>query len=133
VAINAETIAIGKIVRARRKALGLNQTQLGLKAFPGLEESSAQSKIKRIELGQIPKAHELEILANALNLETEELIPGMKEDHGLMVSEKVLDKLPRLRNVLVILNELADLDEDAMMEEVVKSLLKAKDLKQRRA
>ena len=132
-AISAETIAIGKIVRARRKALGLNQTQLGLKAFPGLEESSAQSKIKRIESGQIPKAHELEILANALNLQTEELIPGMKEDHGLKVSEKVLEKLPRLRNVLVILNELAELDEDAMLEEVVKSLLKARDLKTRRA
>ncbi|MFP4475030.1 MAG: LexA family protein [Desulfatibacillaceae bacterium] len=56
----------GDRIKKAREDKGLSQTELGKAAFPWLSDKSAQSKIKRIEKGQEPRAKELDAIARVL-------------------------------------------------------------------
>jgi transcriptional regulator with XRE-family HTH domain len=127
---------IGEIILQRRRALGLTRAQLGKKVFPNLKRpDSAQSKIKRIENGQIPKAHELDVLAKELNMDVEGLIYGMEKGKSdpVTVSEAVLERFPQVRNLVNVLNDLAVLGQYDIIEELLEAIPKIKDSKQQRA
>jgi transcriptional regulator with XRE-family HTH domain len=58
-----------EIIQILRRRKGLNQAELGVKAF-GLSPDSARTKIKNIELGrQLPSTKDAEMLALALDVE----------------------------------------------------------------
>ena len=65
-----------EIIQILRRRKGLNQAELGVKAF-GLSPDSARTKIKNIELGrQLPTADDAEKLARALDVEGAVLMPS---------------------------------------------------------
>lgn len=62
-----------EIIQILRRRKGLNQAELGIKAF-GLTSDSARTKIKNIELGrQLPTAKDAQKLASALDVEPGDL------------------------------------------------------------
>lgn len=61
-------LTLPETIQVLRRRNGLNQAELGAKAF-GLNPNTARTKIKNIELGlQLPSAAELEKLADALGV-----------------------------------------------------------------
>jgi transcriptional regulator with XRE-family HTH domain len=64
-----------EIIQILRRRRGLNQAELGVRAF-GLSPDSARTKIKNIELGrQLPSTDDSEKLARALDVEASAMMP----------------------------------------------------------
>lgn len=67
---------MSEMIQIMRRRSGMNQAELGVKAF-GLNPNSARTKIKNIELGlQLVTAEEAQTLAAALGVDAAELSPS---------------------------------------------------------
>ena len=115
-----------EIIQILRRRLGINQSELGVKAFNTSPESG-RSKVKNIELGkQIPTYKDLKKLAVALNVKVTDLFPeqpiGLAQrqtadgDHCLMLHQRVTDLFPGLDDYLSVLNKAVVLDDNELVD-----------------
>lgn len=124
----------GEIIRARREAIGMSRPYLAVKVFPGMSQVSAESKMRRIELGQIPKVHEITKIAEVLEMTPEDITDAeVKLDRvrsGFTVSGKTLQRFPNLENILSVLNNAVEMEDNDLINMALKRLrvLKAKKL-----
>lgn len=101
-----------EIIQILRRRKGLNQAQLGVKAF-GLTPDSARTKIKNIELGrQLPSADDSEKLARALDVEIAVMVPSAAvpetgtstADNTCHMTSETLQLFPGLADYVEMLN-----------------------------
>jgi transcriptional regulator with XRE-family HTH domain len=101
-----------EIIQILRRRKGLNQAELGVKAF-GLSPDSARTKIKNIELGrQLPSAEDSEKLARALDVEIAVMVPtttatetGVSAtDNACHMTPETLQLFPGLADYVDMLN-----------------------------
>jgi len=101
-----------EIIQILRKRRGLNQGDLGAKAFNTSFESG-RTKIKNIELGrQAPTMRDLDRLATVLDVSVHQLIPqpaaaappSVPVAAGHIVDQVVLDRFPGLEAYVDMLN-----------------------------
>ena len=115
-----------EIIQILRRRLGINQSELGVKAFNTSPESG-RSKVKNIELGkQIPTYKDLIKLAVALNVKVTDLFPeqpiGLAQrqtadgDNCLMLHQRVTDLFPGLDDYLSVLNKAVVLDDNELVD-----------------
>lgn len=114
-----------EIIQILRRRLGINQSELGIKAFNSSPESG-RTKVKNIELGkQIPTYNDLKKLAIGLNVRVTDLFPEHSKDleenqpaeggHCLMLYRRVTDMFPGLDDYLSVLNKAVALDDDELV------------------
>lgn len=101
-----------EIIQILRRRRGLNQGQLGVKAF-GLSPDSARTKIKNIELGrQLPSPDDSEKLARALDVEIAVMVPSAAvpdtgtsaADNTCHMTPETLQLFPGLADYVEMLN-----------------------------
>ena len=94
-----------ELIQILRKRAGLNQAELGAKAF-NTSFDSGRTKIKNIELGKQRVSHDdLKRIANCLDVPLEQLQPSPVDGEmtsaqiagGILISQKVVDMFPDLR------------------------------------
>ncbi|MBT8358765.1 MAG: helix-turn-helix domain-containing protein [Deltaproteobacteria bacterium] len=119
-----------EIIQTLRKRAGLNQADLGSRAF-NTTIDSGRTKIKNIELGkQRASDDDLKRIAQCLNVTPEELQPSPKKkrkaaDHfneGVLVSQKVVDMFPDLGEYLEMLEKASMIDDIDLIEYLSKKL-----------
>ena len=109
-------------IQILRKRTGLNQGQLGSRAF-NTSIDSGRTKIKNIELGkQKPTADDIKGIARCLGIPPAQLedtktsatteIPSSK---GIFVSHRVLDLFPELGEYLEMLDKAAELKDGELV------------------
>lgn len=110
-----------------RKRTGLNQGAFGAKAFD-LPVDSGRTKIKNIELGkQHPTDEEIGQMARVLGvsvevMKAERTAVVKREEGGISVSAKVLDRFPKLEAYLEMLNKAVSLEDDALIAHIGETL-----------
>ena len=113
-----------ELIQIFRKRAGLNQAELGSRAFDTTIDAG-RTKIKNIELGvKIPTDEDLRCIANCLEVPVEQLKPtpngkqGSPENRkdGIWTSQKVIDMFPDLDEYLLMLEKAAVLDDFDLME-----------------
>ena len=115
-----------EIIQVLRRRLGINQSELGVKAFNTSPESG-RSKVKNIELGkQIPTYKDLKKLAVALNVKVTDLFPeqpnGLAQrqtadgDHCLVLHQRVSEMFPGLGDYLSVLNKAVVLQDNELVD-----------------
>ncbi len=113
-----------EIIQILRKRAGLNQAELGSRAFDATIDSG-RTKIKNIELGnQLPTDDDLRCIAKCLDVPVEQLQPTPRgketssEDRrdGIQISHKVIDMFPDLGEYLVMLEKAAGVDDFDLIE-----------------
>jgi transcriptional regulator with XRE-family HTH domain len=122
-----------EIIQILRKRAGLNQAELGARAF-NTSFDSGRTKIKNIELGkQRVNKKDLKRIAECLNVPLEQLHP-MSEvkkmtskgtEDGFMISQKVIDMFPDLREYLEMLDKASiinDLDIIAHLSQKIANI-----------
>jgi transcriptional regulator with XRE-family HTH domain len=101
-----------EIIQILRRRKGLNQAELGVKAF-GLSLDSARTKIKNIELGrQLPSTEDSEKLARALDVEAAMMVPPAAaaetsisdEGNACHMTPETLQLFPGLADYVDMLN-----------------------------
>jgi transcriptional regulator with XRE-family HTH domain len=101
-----------EIIQILRRRKGLNQAELGVRAF-GLSPDSARTKIKNIELGrQLPSAGDSEKLARALDVEIAVMAPPAaatdtgagSADNACHMTPETLQLFPGLADYVDMLN-----------------------------
>lgn len=108
-----------EIIQILRKRAGLNQAELGSRAFK-INPDSGRTKIKNIELGkQRVSDDDLQRIAQCLDVPLEQLQPGpqnqkitsAKLKNGTLISQKVVDMFPDLREYLEMLENASRIDD----------------------
>jgi len=108
-----------EIIQILRKRAGLNQAELGSRAFNTTPESG-RTKIKNIELEkQRVSDDDLKRIAQCLDVPFEQLQPpsqnskitSTKLKNGTLISQKVVDMFPDLREYLEMLENAAQIDD----------------------
>ena len=124
-----------EMIQIMRKRAGLNQAELGSRAFDTTFDSG-RTKIKNIELGiQKPTDDDLVRMAECLDVPVEQLqlTPAGREpssgngQNGIRISQKVLDMFPDLGEYLVMIEKAAMIDDFDLIEylaERIASILK---------
>jgi transcriptional regulator with XRE-family HTH domain len=112
-------LTLAETIQILRKRAGLNQAELGSKAF-NTTFDSGRTKIKNIELGkQRVSESDLNRIAECLDVPPEKLqsstgnknkTPGLPED-GIRISNKVVDMFPDLREYLEMLEKASRIDD----------------------
>ncbi len=101
-----------EIIQILRRRKGLNQAELGVRAF-GLSPDSARTKIKNIELGrQLPNSDDAAKLAKALDVEPDVIAPSSaafedrasSPDQACRMSPEPLQLFPGLTDYVEMLN-----------------------------
>jgi transcriptional regulator with XRE-family HTH domain len=101
-----------EIIQILRRRRGLNQAELGVKAF-GLSPDSARTKIKNIELGrQLPNDDDTQKLARALDVEIGVIAPSAAAtetgtcaaDNACHMTPETLRLFPGLADYVDMLN-----------------------------
>lgn len=119
-----------EIIQTLRKRAGLNQAELGSRAF-NTTVDSGRTKIKNIELGkQRASDDDLKRIAQCLNITPEELQPSPKKkgmtaahfNEGVLVSQKVVDMFPDLGEYLEMLEKASMIDDIDLIEYLSKKL-----------
>jgi transcriptional regulator with XRE-family HTH domain len=117
-----------EIIQILRKRAGLNQAELGSKAF-NTNFDSGRTKIKNIELGkQRVSDDDLKRIAECLDLSPEQLQPSsasatseqVKEEN--LISNKVVDMFPGLREYLEMLEKASLINDLELMEYLSKKI-----------
>ena len=124
-----------EIIQILRKRAGLNQAELGSRAF-NTTFDSGRTKIKNIELGiQKPTDDDLRRMAECLDVPVEQLqlqpegkYPSSGDTkNGIMISQKIIDLFPDLSEYLIMLEKAARIDDVDLIEylsERISSILK---------
>ena len=119
-----------EIIQTLRKRAGLNQAELGSRAFKTTIDSG-RTKIKNIELGkQRVSDDDLERIAECLDVTPKELQPlpknkGMTSTQfkdGIYVSQKVVDMFPDLGEYLEMIEKASMIDDLELIEYLSKKL-----------
>jgi transcriptional regulator with XRE-family HTH domain len=112
-----------EIIQVLRKRAGLNQAELGSRAFNTTVESG-RTKIKNIELGkQHASTEDLKCIARSLDVSPEQLQPrpGNKDldpapvQGGILISKKIADMFPGLRDYLDMLEKASMIDDSDLI------------------
>ena len=119
-----------EIIQTLRKRAGLNQAELGSRAFKTTIDSG-RTKIKNIELGkQRVSDDDLKRIAQCLNVTPKELQPSPKKkgmaaaqfNEGVLVSQKVVDMFPDLGEYLEMIDKASVIDDIELIEYLSKKL-----------
>jgi transcriptional regulator with XRE-family HTH domain len=119
-----------EIIQILRKRAGLNQAELGSRAFKTTPDSG-RTKIKNIELGkQRVSDDDLERMAQCLDVPLEQLQPppqnqettSTKLKNGTLISQKVVDMFPDLREYLEMLENAFRIDDFDLIEYLSKKI-----------
>ena len=111
-------------IQVLRKRAGLNQGELGVRAF-GLSRASGRTKIKNIELGkQLPSAQELEQIARAIDAPVSKLVPAAEtpSNGSCRLSQQVLSLYPRLDVYVDMLNKAVRLDDRDLTNHITEKI-----------
>ena len=113
-----------EIIQILRKRAGLNQAELGSRAFDTTFDSG-RTKIKNIELGiQKPTDDDLGRMAECLEVPVEQLqlssanreLSSGGATTGITISQKVVDMFPDLSEYLLMLEKAARIDDFDLIE-----------------
>ena len=113
-----------EIIQILRKRAGYNQAELGARAF-NTTPDSGRTKIKNIELGkQRVSEDDLKRIAQCLDVPAEQLQPpppnqgtaSVKSKNGALISQKIIDMFPELREYLEMLENAARIDDLDLIE-----------------
>lgn len=108
-----------EIIQILRKRAGLNQAELGSRAF-NTTPDSGRTKIKNIELEkQRVSDDDLKRIAQCLDVSFEQLQPpspnqkmtSAKLKNGTLISQKIVDMFPDLREYLEMLENAAQIED----------------------
>ena len=119
-----------EIIQILRKRAGLNQAELGSRAF-NTTVDSGRTKIKNIELGkQRVSDDDLKGIAQCLNVPLEQLqpLPENKKttraqfNNGILISKKVVDMFPDLGEYLEMLEKASMIDDLDLIEYLSKRI-----------
>ena len=108
-----------EIIQILRKRAGLNQAELGSRAF-NTTFDSGRTKIKNIELGkQRVSDADLKCIAQCLDVPLEQLQPSPENkktttaqfNNGILISKKVVDMFPDLGEYLEMLAKASLIDD----------------------
>ena len=119
-----------EIIQILRKRAGLNQAELGSRAFKTTLDSG-RTKIKNIELGkQRVSDDDLNRIAQCLEVPVQQLQPppGSKtigaasSTDGILLSQKVVDMFPELQEYLEMLEKAAVVDDFDLIEYLSKKI-----------
>ena len=112
-----------EIIQILRKRAGLNQAELGSRAF-NTTVKSGRTKIKNIELGkQHVSIEDLKCIARVMGVPLEQLqpLPGKKnldstpEKMGILISQKVAAMFPDLREYLDMLEKASMISDSGLI------------------
>ena len=112
-----------EIIQILRKRAGLNQAELGSRAFSTTVESG-RTKIKNIELGkQNVSPEDLKCIARSLDVSLEQLQPLPRKKNldsasvqdGILISQKTADMFPDLREYLDMLEKASMIDDSDLI------------------
>jgi transcriptional regulator with XRE-family HTH domain len=119
-----------EIIQILRKRAGLNQAQLGSRAFETTMDSG-RTKIKNLELGiQRPTDDDLRRIAECLQ-EPFELFQhnsdssensSIKSRDGILISQKIVDMFPDLEDYLGMLDKAARMDDADLIDYLTKRI-----------
>ena len=119
-----------EMIQILRKRAGLNQAELGSRAFETTMDSG-RTKIKNIELGkQRITDDDLKRIAHCLDVPFQQLQPagdgktigtGPYKD-GILLSRKVVDMFPELHDYLEMLEKAAIIDDFDLIEYLSKKI-----------
>ena len=113
-----------EIIQILRKRAGLNQAELGSRAF-NTTFDSGRTKIKNIELGiQKPTDEDLGRMAECLDVPVEQLQLQPEGEYpssggaknGIIISQKIIDLFPDLSEYLIMLEKAARIDDVDLIE-----------------
>ena len=119
-----------EIIQILRKRAGLNQAELGSRAFDTTIDSG-RTKIKNIELGkQRVNDDDLKRIAQCLDVPPEHLQPSRKNKKitsmqfkdGIVISQKVVDMFPDLGEYLEMIEKASMIDDLELIEYLSKKL-----------
>jgi transcriptional regulator with XRE-family HTH domain len=119
-----------EMIQILRKRAGLNQAELGSRAFETTLDSG-RTKIKNIELGkQRVSDDDLNRIAQCLEVPVQQLQPppGSKtieaasSTEGILLSQKVVEMFPELQEYLEMLQKAAVIDDVDLIEYLSKKI-----------
>ena len=119
-----------EIIQILRKRAGLNQAELGSRAF-NTTFDSGRTKIKNIELGkQRVSDDDLKCIAQGLDVPLEQLQPSPENKEmtseqfkgGIRISQKVVDMFPDLREYLEMIEKASIIDDLDLIEYLSKKI-----------
>jgi len=119
-----------EIIQILRKRAGLNQAELGSRAF-NTTIDSGRTKIKNIELGkQRVNDDDLERIAQCLDVPPKQLQPSPKNKKitsmqfkdGIVISQKVVDMFPDLGEYLEMIEKASMINDLELIEYLSKKL-----------
>ena len=119
-----------EIIQILRKRAGLNQAELGSRAF-NTTIDSGRTKIKNIELGkQRASEDDLKRIAECLDVPLLQLQPSPQNkkgtsapfSNGILISQKVVDMFPDLGEYLEMLEKASMIDDLDLIEYLSKRI-----------
>jgi transcriptional regulator with XRE-family HTH domain len=119
-----------EIIQILRKRAGLNQAELGSRAFD-TNMDSGRTKIKNIELGkQRVTDDDLKRIARCLDVRVQQLKPPANDKKGgalsfkdgILLSQKVVDMFPELQEYLEMLEKASLIDDFDLIEYLSKKI-----------
>ena len=119
-----------EMIQVLRKRAGFNQAELGSRAF-NTSLDSGRTKVKNIELGkQRVGDDDLRRIAQCLNVKVNELrapeegqkAGSTKIKNGVLISQKVVDMFPDLREYLEMLENAVRIDDLDLIEYLSKKI-----------
>jgi transcriptional regulator with XRE-family HTH domain len=119
-----------EIIQILRKRAGLNQAELGSRAFKTTLDSG-RTKIKNIELGkQRVNEDDLRRIAQCLDVSVEQLQPPLQNQNstavqyndGVRISQKIVDMFPDLREYLEMLENASRIDDSDLIAYLSKKI-----------
>ena len=119
-----------EIIQILRKRAGLNQAELGSRAFR-TNPDSGRTKIKNIELGkQRASEDDLRRIAECLDVPPEQLQPAPQNQNatpvqyndGIRISQKIVDMFPDLREYLEMLENASRIDDSDLIAYLSKKI-----------
>jgi len=119
-----------EIIQILRKRAGLNQAELGSRAF-NTTIDSGRTKIKNIELGkQRVNDDDLERIAQCLDVPPKQLQPSPKNKKitsmqfkdGTVISQKIIDMFPDLGEYVEMIEKASMIDDLELIEYLSKKL-----------
>ncbi len=119
-----------EIIQILRKRAGLNQAELGSRAFKTTIDSG-RTKIKNIELGkQRVNDDDLKRIAQCLDVPPKQLQPSPKNKKitsmqfkdGIVISQKIVDMFPDLGEYLEMIEKASMIDDLELIEYLSKKL-----------